>query len=54
MEEAVTAFPLRLMSFCKYLTLEVIMNVERSQVLEFLFSANKETRIFLQHTLHHN
>ncbi len=47
MEKAVNGFPFHKLKFYTYLTLEVMMNVERSQVLNFMFSTNKEARAFL-------
>jgi hypothetical protein len=47
MEEAVTSFPFRKLRYQKYLTLDVMMYVERSKALEFIFCVNKEARAFL-------
>ena len=47
MEEVVTSFPFRKLRYEIYLTLEVMMYVERSQALEFMFCVNKEARAFL-------
>ena len=47
MEEVLSTFPFRKLRYAKYLTLEVMMYVERSQALEFMFSVNKEARAFL-------
>jgi hypothetical protein len=40
-------FPFRQLRNYIYLTLDIIMYVERSQVLEFMFGINKEARSFL-------
>ena len=48
MEKAANVFPFRQLRHDIYLTLEVMMYVERSQALEFMFGVNKETRTFLQ------
>ena len=47
MEEVVTLFPFRKLRYQKYLTLDVMMYVERSKALEFIFCVNKEARAFL-------
>ena len=47
MEEALNAFPFRKLRFDIYLTLDVMMYVERYQVLNYMFGINKKTRIFL-------
>ena len=48
MEEAFSAFPFRKLRLDIYLTLDVMMYVERSQVLQYMFGLNKEARMFLQ------
>jgi hypothetical protein len=48
MEETVTAFPFRKLINDIYLILDVMMHVDRSDVLQYLFEVNKETRSFLQ------
>jgi hypothetical protein len=40
-------FPFRQLRNDIYLTLDIMMYVERSQALEFMHGVNKETRIFL-------
>jgi hypothetical protein len=47
MEEAVTSFPFRKLRYEIYLTLDIMMYVERSKALEFMFFVNKEARAFL-------
>ena len=47
MEKTVTSFPFHKLRYEKYLTLDVMMYVERSQALEFMFFVNKEARAFL-------
>jgi hypothetical protein len=47
MEEAVTSFLFRKLRYEIYLTLDIMMYVERSQALEFVFCVNKEARAFL-------
>ncbi len=47
MEQTVMTFPFRQLRNYIYLTLDIIMYVERSQVLEFMFGINKEARSFL-------
>jgi hypothetical protein len=49
MEEAVIAFPFRKLRYDIYLTLDIMMCVERSEVLKYMFGINKETRKFLHH-----
>ncbi len=46
MEEALYAFPFRKLS-CKYHIIEIIMHIDRSQALHFMFEVNKQTRSFL-------
>ena len=47
MEEVISRFPFRKLKQSIYHTLDVMMYVERSQVLEYIFRVNKEARIFL-------
>ena len=47
MEKTVTSFPFHKLRHEKYLTLDVMMYVERSKALEFIFYVNKEARAFL-------
>ena len=47
MEEAVSAFPFRKLKLYIYLTLDIMMYVERSEVLQYMFGINKEARKFL-------
>jgi hypothetical protein len=46
-EESLTDFPFRKLRYQKYLTLDVMMHVEREAVCKFMFSVNKEARMFL-------
>ena len=48
MEEVACAFPFRKIMYYKYLTLDIMMHVERSQALKFMFCANKQGRSFLK------
>ena len=48
MVESLTNFPFRKLKDRKYLTLEVMVHVERQEVLKFMFTLNKEARTFLQ------
>lgn len=48
MVESLSHFPFRQIRFKKYLTLEVMKYVEHPEVLKFMFSVNKETRLFLK------
>jgi hypothetical protein len=41
------AFPFKKLKDYRYIFLDVIMHVDRSQVLEFMFSLNKEARVFV-------
>jgi hypothetical protein len=47
MEEIASAFLFKKLRHEKYLTLDVMMNVERTQILEFIFYVNKYSRTFL-------
>ena len=47
MEQTVTSFPFRQLRNDIYITLDVMMYVERSQALEFMQCVNKEARSFL-------
>jgi hypothetical protein len=47
MEEAVSVLPFSKLSHDIYLTLEVLMYVERSKALDFMFGVNKEVRAFV-------
>jgi hypothetical protein len=49
MEEAVTDFPFRIIRNDIYLTIDVMMYVERSLALQTMFSMNKASRTFLLH-----
>ena len=49
MVKSVNNFAIPKLKDWKYLSLEVIMHVERENVLKFMFSLNKETRTFLYH-----
>lgn len=48
MEESESAFPFRNLRKHTFLTLEVLMNVERTQALRFMNNINKDGRLFLQ------
>lgn len=48
MVESAGEFLFRKLRFRKYLILEVMMNVERQEVLNFMFTANKASRAFLK------
>ena len=47
MVESFTNFPFRKLRNHKFLTLEVMMHVERQEALKFMFALNKEARSFL-------
>ena len=47
MENSVIAFPFRKLTKKKYLTIEVLMFADYIAALKFMFSVNKESRIFL-------
>jgi methylaspartate ammonia-lyase len=47
MESFTTNFPFRKLIHDIYLTLDVIMNVDRDDVFKYIFSLNKEARHFL-------
>ena len=51
MEEAVTTFPFRKLRLYTYLIVDVMMCIEKSKALEFIFCVNKEARKFIQHNL---
>jgi hypothetical protein len=46
--ESLSEFPFRKLRCEKYLTLEVMMYVDQSEVYKTMFTLNKETRKFLQ------
>jgi hypothetical protein len=48
MEESVRAFLFPKLCFDKYLTLDVLMNVEYETACEFIFYVNKAARSFLE------
>jgi hypothetical protein len=48
MEELKSDFPFRLLRYHKYLTLEVLMNVEHQEVLKYIFKVNRATRSYLE------
>jgi hypothetical protein len=45
--ESVSAFPFRKLQYDKYLTLNVLMHIDRLDALNFMFTLNKEARNFL-------
>jgi hypothetical protein len=49
MVESVNDFAFHGLKYKKYLTLHVMMYVEREEVLKFMFTVNKSTRAFLEH-----
>jgi hypothetical protein len=49
MVESFSDFPFSKMRYYKYLMLNVMMYVEHQQVLQFMFTCNKQARTFLQH-----
>jgi hypothetical protein len=49
MEEGFQTFPFSKLRHDIYLTLEVMMYVERSQALEFMHAVSKEGRSYLEH-----
>lgn len=51
MVESLIELPFRKLSCDKYLTLEVILYIEYTEVLNFMFSVNKKMRSFLQNNL---
>ena len=51
MEETVTTFPFSKLRHQTYLTLDVMMYIERAQALEFMFCVNKKGRAFLRQHL---
>ena len=48
MVESLSDFPFRKLRDEKYLTLELMLYIEHPEVLQFMFSVNKETRKFLE------
>ena len=48
MVESLSEFPFRKLRYETYLTLDVMMYVDRADVCNFMFSLNKEARKFLQ------
>ena len=48
MAESVSGFPFFKLRYEKYLILDVMMYVEHQQVLQFMFTCNKQARTFLQ------
>ena len=48
MVESLSEFPCRKLRYAKYLTLDVMMYVDRADVYKFMFTLNKEARKFLQ------
>ena len=48
MVESFNDFPFRKLRDEKYLLLELMLYIEHSEVLQFMFSVNKETRKFLE------
>jgi hypothetical protein len=48
MEETVGKFPFSKLRYMKYLTLEILMHIKLPKAYEFLYSANKSTRAFLE------
>ncbi len=49
--ESDSAFPFQKLEAQKYLTLEVLMYVERPNAFKFMFTLNKKTREFLHNDL---
>jgi hypothetical protein len=47
MVESRSNFPFRQLTVRKYLTLEVIMNIEYQEVLSYMFAVNKKTRSYI-------
>ena len=47
MEKVFCSFPFQKLKYDIYLSIEVMMNVDLSQALEFMFVANKEARTFV-------
>ncbi len=47
MEEITNTFPFKKLKYETFLTLDVMINAERSQAFEFMFCLNKEARAFL-------
>ena len=43
--------PFRKLRYDKYLTLDVMLNVEYQQALKFMFALTKDSRIFLSQNL---
>ena len=48
MVESFSYFPFRKLRDEKYLLLELMLYIEHPEVLQFMFSVNKETRKFLE------
>jgi hypothetical protein len=48
MVESLNEFPFRKLRYETYLTLDVMMYVDRADVCKFMFTLNKEARKFLQ------
>ncbi len=47
MEESLRNFPFRKLMLNKFLTLDVMMCIEKYKVLQFMFTLNNQTRSFL-------
>ena len=47
MVESLLDYPFRKLRYSKYLTLEVMMYVDREEAFKFMFTVNKEARSFL-------
>jgi hypothetical protein len=48
MVESLSEFPFRKLRYYTYITLDVMMYVDRVDVYQFMFTLNKEARKFLQ------
>jgi hypothetical protein len=48
MVETISSFPLLKLRFEKYLTLDVMKHLEYQEAYKFMFSINKQGRLFLQ------
>ena len=48
MEEEVSVFPFKKLKYDKFLTLEIMMFLEYSEVLEFMFNINRASRNFIE------
>jgi len=46
--EVVKAFPFHKLRYFKYITIEVLLFIELSDALKFMFGLNKSSRLFIE------